>query len=81
MALEDIQKFALITKSRLFDCTVMPFGMKNATNIFSKTMTKIFGEYLDKFLKVFVDNLNIHNHSWEQHLEHLCFVFIEVEGS
>jgi len=39
----------------------MPFGMKNAKNTFSKIMTKVFGDYMDKFLKVFVDDLNIHN--------------------
>jgi hypothetical protein len=25
--------------------------------------SKVFGEYLDKFLKVFVNGLNIHNHN------------------
>jgi hypothetical protein len=65
MALEDIQKFELITKSWLFDCIIMPFCMKNATNILSKTIIEVFGKYLNKFLKVFVDNLNIHNHNWE----------------
>ncbi len=52
--------------------------MKNATSTFSKTMTKVFGKYLDKFLKVFVDDLNIHSHSWEQHLEHLHFVLLKL---
>jgi hypothetical protein len=41
----------------------MPFGMKNATNTFSRFMIEVFGEFLDKFLKVFEDDLNIHNHS------------------
>jgi hypothetical protein len=31
----------------------MPFGTKNATNTFFKSMTKMFGPYLDKFLKFF----------------------------
>jgi hypothetical protein len=31
MAPEDIKKIALITKTRLYDWTVMPFGLKNAT--------------------------------------------------
>jgi len=74
MAPKDICKSALITKSCLFDQIVMPFGMKNATNIFFKSMTKMFGPYLDKFLKVFVDDLNIHNLSWEEHLKHLQYV-------
>jgi hypothetical protein len=75
MALEDIQKFELITKSGLFDCIIMPFGMKNATNILSKTIIEVFGKYLNKFLKVFLDNLNIHNHNWE----HFCFVLLKLK--
>lgn len=79
MALEDILKFELIIKSGLFDYIIMPFGIKNATNIFPKTIIEVFGKYLNKFLKVFVDNLNIHNHNWEQHLEHLCFVILKLK--
>jgi hypothetical protein len=36
----------------------MPFGMKNATSTFSKTMKEVFGVCMDKFLKVFVNDLN-----------------------
>jgi len=28
-------------------------------------MTKVFGEYMDKILKVFVDDLSVHNTMWE----------------
>jgi hypothetical protein len=58
----------------LFDWTVMPFGMKNATNSFLKTMIKVFCVYLDKILKVFINDLNVHILSWEEHLEHLHYV-------
>ncbi len=37
----------------------MPFDMKNAISTFSKTMNGVFGAYMDKFLKVFVDDLNV----------------------
>jgi uncharacterized protein YehS (DUF1456 family) len=43
----------------------MLFGLKNATNTFIKTMSKVFKELGDKFLKVFVDDLNVHIESWE----------------
>jgi hypothetical protein len=78
MAPKDICKFVSIIKSCLFDWIIMPFGMKNAINTFSKRMTKMFGPYLDKFLKVFVDHLNIHNLSWEEHLEHLWYVLLKL---
>jgi hypothetical protein len=66
-----MKKTALVTKTGLYDWTVMPFGLKNATNTFTRTMSLVFKELGDKFLKVFVDNLNVHSESWEDHLRHL----------
>jgi len=74
MVPEDVKKTALITKTGLYDWTVMPFGLKNATNTFTRTMSSVFKEMGDKFLKVFVDDLNIHNENWEDHLRHLGVV-------
>jgi hypothetical protein len=68
MSLENVKKIVLITKFGFFGWNVMPFVMKNATSTFSRTMTKVFGEYTDKFLKVFLDDLNIHSMTWENHL-------------
>jgi hypothetical protein len=39
----------------------MPFGLKNATSTFSQTMTGIFANWIQKFLKVLVDDLNVHS--------------------
>jgi len=64
MAPEDMSKTALITKSGLYDWTVMPFGLKNATSTFTRTMTEVFKDLGDTFLKVFVDDLNVHNEKW-----------------
>jgi len=71
MALEDMKKTTLITKTRLYDWTIMPFGLLNASSTFTKTMSRIFKELGDKFLKIFVDDLNIHNKNWEEHFQHL----------
>jgi hypothetical protein len=62
MALEDMKKTTLITK------TIIPFGLKNATNTFTKTMSTVFKEMGDKFPKIFVDNFNIHIENLEEHL-------------
>lgn len=53
-------------------------GMKNATSTLSRTMIEVFRAYLDKFLKVFVDDLNVHSLSWEKHLEHLHYVLLKL---
>jgi hypothetical protein len=39
---EDVWKTTVITKSRHFEWNVKPFGLKNATNMFSKMMVEIF---------------------------------------
>jgi len=70
MALKDMKKTTLVTKTRLYDWTVMPFGLKNATT-FTRTMSLVFRELGDKFLKAFVDDLNVHSENWEDHLLHL----------
>jgi hypothetical protein len=57
----------------------MPFGMKNPTSTFAKMMTEVFGTYMDKVLKNFVDDFSIHNLTWEEHLEHLCFILMKLK--
>jgi hypothetical protein len=74
MNIEDVKKIALITKCKLHEWLVMPFGSKNATNIFSQTMTKIFADWMQKFLKMFVEDLNVHSATWEKHLQHIKMV-------
>jgi hypothetical protein len=39
----------------------MPFRLKNAINTFSQTMADVFKEWTNQFVKVFADDVNIHN--------------------
>jgi hypothetical protein len=79
MVPEDMSKTMLITKSRLYDWTVMPFGLKNATSTFTWTMTEVFKDLGDTFLKVFVDDLNVHSEKWQDHLQHLGAVLSRLK--
>jgi hypothetical protein len=83
MDVEDVHKKAMITKSGLFDWTMMPFGMKNVNNIFIWMMMKVFKTYINKFLKAFVDDLNVHSLAWEEHFKHilLSICAYEVKGN
>jgi hypothetical protein len=78
MALEDVGKTALVTKSGLFEWTVMPFGLKNATSTFTRTITEVFKDVGDSFLKIFVDDLNVHSKEWQDHLQHLGVVLSKL---
>jgi hypothetical protein len=78
MAPEDMKKTALITKTGLYDWTVMPFGFKNATNTFTRTMSEVFKDLGSGFLKVFVDDLNVHSESWGEHLQQLDAVLCKL---
>jgi len=78
MALEDIKKIALITKTGLYNLTVMPFGLKNATSTFTRTMSQVFKDLGSKFLKVFVDDLHVRSESWGEHLQHLNAILYKL---
>jgi hypothetical protein len=70
MALDDVKKKIVIT-TNLYEWNVMSFGLKNATSTFSCTMADIFKEWTSQFLKVFVDDINIHNITWVEYLHRI----------
>jgi hypothetical protein len=49
----------------------MPFGLTNALAYFMYLMNKVFMEYLDKFVVVFIDDILVYSRSEEEHEEHL----------
>jgi hypothetical protein len=67
-------KIAFILRYGLYECTVMSFGLTNALTYFMYLTNKIFMEYLDKFVVVFIDDILVHSRSGEEHEEHLCLV-------
>ncbi len=57
----------------------MLFGLKNATSTFTQTMSEVFKDLGSRFLKVFVDDLNVHSESWGEHLQHLDAVLCKLK--
>jgi hypothetical protein len=50
----------------------MSLGLTNALAYFIYLMNKIFMEYLDKFVVVFIDDILIYSRSEEEHEKHVC---------
>jgi hypothetical protein len=70
----DIPKTAFILMYGLYEYTMMSFGLTNAPAYFMYLMNKVFMEYLDKFVMVFIDDILVYSRSEEEHEEHLCLV-------
>jgi hypothetical protein len=49
----------------------MSFGLTNAPAYFMYLMNKVFIEYLEKFLVVFIDDILVYSRHEEEHEEHL----------
>jgi hypothetical protein len=70
----DIPKTAFVSRYGLYEFTVMSFGLTNAPAYFMYMMNKVFMEYLDKFVMVFIDNISVYSRSEEEHEGHLRLV-------
>jgi hypothetical protein len=66
----DILKTAFSTRYGLYEFTVMSFGLTNAPAYFMNLMNKVFMEYLDKFVVVFIDDIVVYSKNDSDHEEH-----------
>jgi hypothetical protein len=55
----------------LYEYTVMSFGLTNAPAYFRYLMNKVFMEYLDLFVVVFIDDILIFSKTEQEHADHL----------
>jgi hypothetical protein len=71
----NIPKTAFVLRYGLYEYTVMSFGLTNMLAYFMYLMNKVFMQYLDKFVVVFIDDILFYSRSEEEHGGHLRLVF------
>jgi hypothetical protein len=77
----DIPKTAFRTRYGLYEYIMMSFGLTNVPAYFMYLMNKVFMEYLDKFVVVFIDDILIFSKTMEEHEEHLRLVLEKLRSN
>ena len=49
----------------------MQFGLINILTTFQKRINSVLGEYLDKFIMAYLDNIIIYSNSKEEHFQYI----------
>jgi hypothetical protein len=75
----DIPKTAFVSRYGLYEYTVISFGLTNAPTYFMYLMNKVFIEYLNKFVVVFIDDILVYSRSEEEHGEHIRLVLHKLQ--
>jgi len=68
---EDVQKTAIRARYGHYEFLVMPFGLANVSSVFMDLMNRVFCEFLDRFVVVFIDDILIYLANHQDHASHL----------
>ena len=58
----------------------MSFGLTNAPAVFMDMMNRVFEDYLDKFVIVFIDDILIYSKDRKVHAQHIRLVLQPLEA-
>src|SRR3569833_1949864 len=71
---QDIPKTAFTTPFGLYEWIVLPMGLTNSPATFQNVMNRIFQDYVDKFVVVYLDDIMVFSDNMEEHQQHLRLV-------
>ena len=67
----DIPKTAFRSRCGHYEFIVMSFGFTNAPAVFMDLINRVFKEFLDTFVIVFIDDILVYSKTEAEHEEHL----------
>ena len=74
----DILKTTFRTRYGRYEFLVMYFGLMNAPTTFMDLMNRVFGQFIDRFMIVFIDAILVYSRSIEEHEQHLRMLIYEI---
>jgi hypothetical protein len=77
----DITKTVFRTQYGLYEYTTMSFELTNAPTYFMCIINKVFMEFLDKFVMVFIDDILVYSKTEEEHQEHFRLVLEKLRAN
>jgi hypothetical protein len=77
----DIHKTTFSSRYGLYEFIVMSIGLTNAPAYFMNLMNKVFMEYLDKFVVVFIDDILVYSKDDGEHEGHLRMVLQKLRDN
>jgi hypothetical protein len=77
----DITKTVFHTQYELYEYTTMSFELTNAPTYFMCIINKVFMEFLDKFVMVFIDDILVYSKTEEEHQEHFRLVLEKLRAN
>ena len=78
-------KTAFIKHQGLYQFNVMPFGLKNATEVSQRLMQHVLADLNpeggDPFTSVYIDDILVFYKTFDEHLQHLQAVIKRIEAA